>query len=365
MKKLLTLLLLVISLLASGQSDSQSLETEIKYWKSIAESDDTVAYREYLQRYGEDGLYKDEALTRIALLKTSGKQAQSINTECCFYSQYGPKSVEYVVRFDAEHSKLWLKPINYDTVRSNLAISRDYYENQATIGLSRELYKKVKKCPIIGEITVNNVKDLTSVYITATRSCNNIQYKLEYDGYSGGTTKFYYDFSLLSSHNSSLYKNDNNNFNYYLSIPPGSYKIQYKIYDRSGHSKTVVVEDIIATSDETKIINAVPVLDKKSIGQVIVAGTIPHHKNAWTTDEEYQYDPMKSTSARDVFVKRDNSGTMQGYRYVAFSKDKSSYITWFEQDNNLDGVIYGKRNYYSVPKKEFLPKAVNYDFLNE
>ena len=45
---MLTLLLLVISLLAFGQSDSQSLEVEIKYWKSIAESNDTVAYRDYL-----------------------------------------------------------------------------------------------------------------------------------------------------------------------------------------------------------------------------------------------------------------------------------------------------------------------------
>lgn len=88
MKNLLTLILLVISLLAFGQSNSQSLEVEIKYWKSIAESNDTVAYREYLQRYGEDGLYKDEALTRITLLKTSGKQTQSKSAECFFYSQY-------------------------------------------------------------------------------------------------------------------------------------------------------------------------------------------------------------------------------------------------------------------------------------
>ena len=57
MKKLLTLLLLVMSLLAFGQSNNQSIEVEIKYWKSIAESNDTVAYRDYLQRYGEDGLY--------------------------------------------------------------------------------------------------------------------------------------------------------------------------------------------------------------------------------------------------------------------------------------------------------------------
>ncbi len=143
------------------------------------------------------------------------------------------------------------------------------------------------------------------------------------------------------------------------------------------------------------------------------------YKNAWTTDEEYQYDPMKSTSSRDVYFKRDklhqidhvqkydyetkkwisyhdrtfykysddehnveyyknkeekNNGwvvgryeiikTIQGYRYIAFSKDKSSFIMWFEEDDNLDGVILEKREYKRVPKEELLPKAVNYDFLN-
>lgn len=269
MKKLLTFLLLVISLLASGQSDSQSLEIEIKYWKSIAESNDTVAYREYLQRYGEDGLYKDEALTRIDLLKTSGKQAQSKSIDCYYYTKYRNCSncVEYVVRFDAEQtSKVWLKPNNHHIVRSNLAFSRDFYENQTV-------------------------------------------------------------------------------------------------------------------SEQVK--------PKQYYGLVI-------YNDAWTKDEEYQYDPMKSTSARDVYFKRDTlyritalngSGSFyeynnclykpdfsdhqyrineyQGYGYVAFSKDKSSFIMWFEQDNNLDGVILEKREYKRVPKEELLPKAVNYDFLNE
>ena len=87
--------------------------------------------------------------------------------------------------------------------------------------------------------------------------------------------------------------------------------------------------------------------------------------NAWTTDEEYEYDPMKSTSARDVFFKRDILNAMQGYRYIAFSKDKSSFIMWFEEGDNLDGVIIEKREYKRVLKEELLPKAVNYDFLNE
>lgn len=270
MKNLLTLLLLVISLLASGQSDSQSLEVEIQYWKSIVESNDTVAYREYLQRYGDDGLYKDEALTRIALLKTSGKQTQSKNIECCFYTwEPGPEFINYIVRFDDAQDKVWVKCTNnYDTIRSNLAISKDFYENQA--------------------VALNHYK----------------------------------------------------------------------------------------------------------------------YKFAWTTNEAYQFDPVKSTSARDVYFKRDflyeihhtgdntysiliysddisfngkvyvksieeykkdyyKINTMQGYRYVAISKDKSSFIMWFEQDNNLDGVILKKQKYKRVPKEELLPKAVNYDFLNE
>lgn len=102
---------------------------------------------------------------------------------------------------------------------------------------------------------------------------------------------------------------------------------------------------------------------------------------------------MKSTSSRNVYFARgirvfkewygprydgrsmvgsapgDNGHWVEkkiyGYRYYAISKDKSSIITWFEDDNNLDGVIREKNEYYRVPKEEFLPKAVNYDFLNE
>lgn len=385
MKNLLTLLFLVISVLAFGQSNSQSLEVEIKYWKSIAESNDTVAYREYLNRYGENGLYYDEALTRIALLKTSGKQTQSNNTECCFYSQHGPYNAKYVVRFDAEQSKkIWLKLIDYYKVRDNLTVSRDYYENQAAVAMSCDLYEKVKKSPIFGKITDNNMGTLSGATIIATHTPSGIKYRTGSDA----------------------------NGNYCLvNIRPGG---PYKIEFRMNNFRSVVIKGITVTLSETKIINAV--LDKKSIGQVEVeADTIPHHKNVWTTDEEYQYDPIKSTAARDVYFKRDNlykisyriikrSGreyintisfyvyddeyrinkenyrhsdnenyvhedysvkTMKGFRYVAFSKDKSSFIMWFEEDDNLDGVILEKTEYKRVPKEELLPKAVNYDFLNE
>lgn len=336
MKNLFTLLLLVISLLAFGQSNSQSLEVEIKYWKSIAESNDTVAYREYLQRYGEDGLYKDEALTRITLLKTSGKQTQSKSAECFFYSQYtGPSNVKYVVRFNGDKGKVWFKGVRYDTVRSNLSISRDFYEDQATIALSRGTWE----------------------YKDAIRNDKKAIEEAEYANK----------------------------------------------YEKNRRKKS----EILQKAEQAK--------------------SPEYYENAWTADEEYEYDPMKSTSSRDVYFKRDelhqinffheeyvrNEGycitkrqiiyvylddilsefcvrdyfseyfsrndrqlnwgydhynktkTMQGFRYIAFSKDKSSIIMWFEENNNLDGKIYDKRDYSRIPKEDLLPKAVNYDFLNE
>lgn len=51
--------------------------------------------------------------------------------------------------------------------------------------------------------------------------------------------------------------------------------------------------------------------------------------------------------------------------YIAFSPDKSSFIFWKEKANNLDGQIHDKQTFTRVPKSELLPKAVNYDFLNE
>lgn len=325
MKNLLTLLLLVISLLASGQSDSQSLEVEIQYWKSIAESNDTVAYREYLNRYGENGLYYDEAITRITLLKTSGKQAQSKSIECCFYyidSHYS------ILRFDSIQRKVWIKREDYSNqIRSNLALSRDFYENQATIALSRGT-------PAYEQAIENDKRALSDA------------------------------------------------------------KYAKDLTNSRKKSERQKGEEMLKKAEQAK--------------------SPDDYKNAWTADEEYQYDPMKSTSARDVYFKQDTlyqitetiykSGhydhsstyyiyidsynphyykndnrvyngvsysysyyikSMHGIRYFAFSKDKSSIIMWFEEDYNLNGVIYNKKETERIPKEFFLPKAVNYDFLNE
>lgn len=342
MKNLFTLLLLVVSFLAVGQTNNTT--EEIKYWKSIADSNDTVAYRQYLNRYGENGLYKDEAITRIALLKTSGKQTHSNSIECCFYNIPSaplvliPKEYHSVVRFDSDLNKVWIKHTNYDCIRSNLAISRDFYESQAVLALLRG----------------------TREYENAIRNDNKAMEDAEYA----------------------------------------------KKYEKNHRKKL----EILQKAEQAK--------------------SSEYYKNAWTADEEYEYVPMKSTSARDVYFKRDNlyefdrvfwgysfkghsesdpaqhfifyvysddyyndkyyienrdhhdemdirdemmhlvgrykiTKTMQGYRYIAISKDKSSIIMWFEDDDNLDGKIYEKREYKRINKEELLPKKANYDFLNE
>jgi hypothetical protein len=49
------------------------LMDEIDYWKSIENSDDTTVFRQYLNKYGETGLYNTDAHERIASTKMSNK----------------------------------------------------------------------------------------------------------------------------------------------------------------------------------------------------------------------------------------------------------------------------------------------------
>lgn len=101
-------------------------------------------------------------------------------------------------------------------------------------------------------------------------------------------------------------------------------------------------------------------------------------QNAWC----YEYDSRKSTSAREVYRRKRTrleypmyggfpmygatpTNVFVGYDYIAFSKDKASFIEWFESKDNYDGST-GTKTYYSrVPKEDLLPKAVNYDFLDD
>lgn len=371
MKNLFTLLLLVVSILAVGQTNNTS--EEIKYWKSIADSNDTVAYQEYLQRYGENGLYKDEAITRITLLKSSGKQAHQKSVECCFYSRYtDPKSVECIVRFGEDNSKVWFRHIDYDTLRSNLAVSSDFYENQLVVPIMRSHISN-HITDIIGKVTDSNNNVLSGATILATTWWGSMYHS----------------------------KTDANG-NYCLALPYSSvYQIEFRMAGFPSYATS--------TRGKSQILNVLMNKESSSLCQVLFEA-IQFNGNVWTKDEEYQYNSMKSTSARDVYFKRDVLNeiqykgdkryikktfyeysdspflnellndkldkkvydykyefeiiTMQGYRYIAFSKDKSSFIMWFEEDDNLDGQIFEKRNYYRVSKEELLPKAVNYDFLN-
>ncbi|MCQ2306893.1 MAG: hypothetical protein MJ000_04920 [Bacteroidales bacterium] len=96
----------------------------------------------------------------------------------------------------------------------------------------------------------------------------------------------------------------------------------------------------------------------------------------------YEYDAQKSTSSRVVYRKKRTreeyptwggvpmfgmtpTTVFVGYDYIAFSTDMSSFIKWFEKKDNYDGSTGTKRYYSRVPKEDLLPKAVNYDFLND
>ena len=265
MKNLFTLLLLVVSFLAVGQTNNTT--EEIKYWKSIADSNDTVAYRQYLNRYGETGLYYDEAITKITLLKTSGKQAQSKSIECRFYRSGTDYWYHYsVVRFDNGQNKVWMKQTRFDTIMSNMAVSKDFYERTAW--------------------TTNEEYEYDPMKSTSARDVYFKRYELyEIKEYVGKALIGY--------------------------VYPGDF-YQITAKDSRGHKFYKVIDFYKENSDFRYVIK-----------------------------------------------------TMQGYRYIAISKDKSSFIMWFEEDENLYGQIFEKRNYYRVPKEELLPKKVNYDFLNK
>ncbi len=120
-----------------------------------------------------------------------------------------------------------------------------------------------------------------------------------------------------------------------------------------------------------------------------------YENESWTDGKNgvvmYEYDYSMSTSQRVVYkhvkkVSIYNSNCAGGCRYyygiggvgcgnhgykdgdtyyVAFSKDKSSFIYWREAKNDTDKTPRDKTTYTRVPKEDLLPKAANYDFLNE
>ena len=171
-------------------------------------------------------------------------KAQIYSSEDCFYSREGSSSVEYVVKFEYAQDRAWLKSVSHSTVRSNLAKSEDFYENEVwTDGWNG-------KCWV---------------------------YMYEYDSYRSTSAR--------------------------------------EVYKRI---------DI-----EYRRNNNCPMC----LQQGIAIGSCGNH------------------------------GKKTTYKYVAFSKDKSTFIMWDERENNYDGKTENMKNYTRVPKKDLLPKAVNDDFL--
>ena len=88
----------------------------------------------------------------------------------------------------------------------------------------------------------------------------------------------------------------------------------------------------------------------------------------WKGGEKKVYCSDKSTSSREVYrghrmVPYNQPGMGgykegEGWRYHAFSLDKSSLIIWEE----VHGNITNKRYYVRIAKEDLLP---NYDFLND
>jgi len=166
-------------------------------------------------------------------------KAQIYSSEDCFYSKEGSSSVEYVVKFEYSKDRVWLKGVSHSTVRSNLAKSEDFYENEVW----------------------TDGKNFVRMY--------------EYDSYRSTSAR-------------EVYKRTEVSYNF-------NWNCMYCVSQCSGCGA--------------------------------------HGK--------------KTT-----------------YKYVAFSKDMSSFIMWDERENNYDGKTENMKNYTRVPKEDLLPKAVNDDFLH-
>ena len=173
-------------------------------------------------------------------------KAQIYSSEDCFYSREGSSSVEYVVKFEYSKDRAWLKSVSHSTVRTNLAKSEDFYEDEVW----------------------TDGKNSVTMY--------------EYDSYRSTSAREVYKKETTRS----VYINafgQRNGVHTYAGVVDSGYYIQEK------------------------------------------------------------------TGAFD---------------YVAFSKDKSTYIMWHEPKNNYDGKTENMKNYTRVPKEDLLPKAVNDDFLH-
>lgn len=165
-------------------------------------------------------------------------KAQIYSSEDCFYAEAGKSDVRYVVKFEYSKDRAWLKYVSHSTVRSNLAKSRDFYENEVWTDGQNSVY--------MYDYCSSKSTSSREVYRKKSYTQRLNQFGMPYDGFGG-------------------------------------------------------------------------------------------------------------------YLPKDHTG----WDYIAFSTDKSSFITWHEKLNNYDGET-GTKTYYSrIPKEDLLPKATNYDFLND
>jgi len=183
----------------------------------------------------------------IAIGFVNVAKAQIYSSEDCFYAEAGKSDVRYVVKFEYSKDRAWLKSVSHSTVRSNLAKSKDFYEN--------EIWTDGQNSVVL----------------------------YEYDSYKSTSSR--------------------------------------EVYKRTRLGGDIGKDDCP------------------------YCRTVRHLGAGWSCG--------------------GHGKSISGYDYVAFSKDKSSFITWYEKKDNYDGDTGNKKYYSRIPKEDLLPKAANYDFLND
>lgn len=176
-------------------------------------------------------------------------KAQICCDEACFYTTAGSSYCSFIAKFDCSNKIVWFEHTSLESLKQNLANSKDYYENKT----------------MIQDFGRNSIAEMSSIYQI-------------------GVNKYFYDYKKSTE--------------------------TKEVYKTRGY------------------------IDGKLIG----------------------YDQYYGSPRYEV---------LKGWWYLAFSKDKSSIICWFEEDDNYDGQIKERTDFIRVPKEDLLPKAVNYDFLNE
>lgn len=148
------------------------------------------------------------------------------------------------------------------------------------------------------------------------------------------------------------------------------YSSESCFYSEAGSSEVEYVVKFESSKVWLKRVSHSTVRENLSKSENYYENEVWREKYGYVT-EMYEYDYQKSTSSRVVYKREDTmshlgySFSYPIYRYVAFSKDKSSFIRWWEKKDDYNGEIQSREDCTRVPKEDLLPKAANYDFLND